>query len=169
MHTGLRTRGQEEKLAQLNAQIKAEEERIRVLTAEWHQLKNPERLEALIKRHMPELDSVAPTQMASLVDLPDRLVTADETPQVAQAPKAVEPAAPAKEKQLAVKVTAVKKAPAPTRPKVVPIVQKVKPQPRRDELAELISRQSSQDDEVLTVIERPAPSGVLWANVEDIR
>jgi hypothetical protein len=164
LQTGLRTRGQEEKLAQLNAQIKAEEERIRVLTAEWHQLKTPERLEALVKRHMPELDTASPAQMASLVDLPDPLPTA-AAPLVAEAPK-VE--TPPKEKTLAVKVAA-KKVKSPERPRALPISQRVKPTPRRDELAELINRESGAGDEVLTVIERPAPTGVLWANVEELR
>jgi hypothetical protein len=150
----------------LTAQIKSEEDRTRVLTAEWHQLKNPERLEALVKRHMPELDSVSPPQLASLVDIPDRLPSADVPVAEAPAPKLTEPP---KEKTLAVKVSLAKKVAPPVRPHIVPIVQKVKPTPPRDELAELISRHGGDDDEVLTVIDHEPPRGVLWANAQEMR
>jgi hypothetical protein len=89
-----RVKAQERELAELKADIAREGEAIRVLKAEWSFLSQPDRLQALARRHL----ALAPTgasQIAVLASLP--LKPAAKTPPVVQAkdlPARVVPGAP---------------------------------------------------------------------------
>jgi cell division protein FtsL len=61
----------EGELANLNRSIKAEQQAIRVLKAEWSHLNNPERLRGLAERHLG-LDQVRPDQMQTLQNISDK-------------------------------------------------------------------------------------------------
>lgn len=63
---------QEETLAQLNKDIAAEREQIRVTDAEWSYLTRPERLKRLAARYL-DLSPIAAAQITSLSALPERL------------------------------------------------------------------------------------------------
>jgi hypothetical protein len=60
-----RVKAQEQTLASLKAQIAREAEAIRVLKAEWTYLNQPERLQALARRHL----ALAPTGASQIVVL----------------------------------------------------------------------------------------------------
>lgn len=79
LQTSLRVRAQEDRLNEIHRAVASEQERIRVLTAEWHMLKSPARLEELASRHLDTLGRIAPTQMEKLEDLPtpDTVALAD--------------------------------------------------------------------------------------------
>ena len=62
---------QAERLAKLRAEVRHERDTIAALRAEWGQLDNPERIEALADRYL-QLKPIAPTQFDSLATLPDR-------------------------------------------------------------------------------------------------
>ncbi len=167
LHTSLRTRGQEDKLAALTRDISSEQERIRVLTAEWHRLKTPERLEALSKRHLRDLTSVETTQLVSLTDIPEPL----PVPSVALAAAVIQPDAvkPATEQPIKLAQASKPAVPKPARP-VVKATVKSPPEPI-DEVAALIAQSggSRPSAEVLTVVERTPTSGVLWASMQEMQ
>lgn len=60
-----RVKAQEQQIATLKSQIAREAEQIRVLKAEWSYLNQPERLQALSRRHL----ALAPTGAAQIVVL----------------------------------------------------------------------------------------------------
>jgi cell division protein FtsL len=62
---------QAERLAKIRSELRHERDSIAALRAEWGELDNPARIEALAKRYLP-LKPVAPTQFNSLDQLPDR-------------------------------------------------------------------------------------------------
>jgi len=62
---------QAERLAKIRSEVRRERDTIAALRAEWGELDNPARIEALAKRHLP-LRPVAPTQFSPLDQLPDR-------------------------------------------------------------------------------------------------
>jgi hypothetical protein len=62
---------QAERLAKLRGEVRRERDKIAALRAEWEQLDNPARIEALAKRFLP-LRPIAPTQFDSLDRLPER-------------------------------------------------------------------------------------------------
>jgi hypothetical protein len=62
---------QAEHLAKLRGQVRRERDAIATLRAEWGQLDNPMRIEALAKRHLP-LKPIAPTQFDTFDHLPER-------------------------------------------------------------------------------------------------
>ena len=62
---------QAERLAKLRSEVRRERDSIAALRAEWGQLDNPARIEALAKRYM-QLRPIAPTQFDSLDRLPER-------------------------------------------------------------------------------------------------
>jgi hypothetical protein len=62
---------QAERLAKLRSELRRERDSIAALRAEWGQLDNPARVEALTKRYL-QLRPVAPTQFDSLDRLPER-------------------------------------------------------------------------------------------------
>jgi len=62
---------QAERLAKLRGEVRHERDRIAVMRAEWEQLDNPERIEALAKRFL-QLQPIAPTQFDTLDRLPER-------------------------------------------------------------------------------------------------
>jgi hypothetical protein len=62
---------QAERLAKIRGELRHERDTIAALRAEWGELENPARIEALAKRFLP-LKPVAPTQFDSLNQLPDR-------------------------------------------------------------------------------------------------
>ena len=62
---------QAERLAKLRGEVRQERDRIAALRAEWEQLDNPERIEALAKR-FSQLAPIAPTQFDTLNRLPER-------------------------------------------------------------------------------------------------
>jgi hypothetical protein len=68
---------QAEQLAKLRGEVRHERDKIAALRAEWEQLDNPARIEALAKRFLP-LRPTAPTQFDSLDRLPEH-----STPDVA--------------------------------------------------------------------------------------
>ena len=62
---------QAERLAKLRGEVRQERDRIAALRAEWEQLDNPERIEALAKRFL-QLAPIAPAQFDTLDRLPER-------------------------------------------------------------------------------------------------
>ena len=62
---------QAERLAKLRGEVRQERDKIAALRAEWEQLDNPERIEALAKRFL-QLQPIAPTQFDTLDRLPER-------------------------------------------------------------------------------------------------
>lgn len=62
---------QAERLAKIRSEVRRERDAIAALRAQWGELDNPARIEALAKRHLP-LKPIAPTQFDSLDQLPDR-------------------------------------------------------------------------------------------------
>jgi hypothetical protein len=62
---------QAEHLAKLRSEIRAERDEIAALRAQWGQLDNPARIEALAQRFL-HLKIIAPTQFDTLDHLPDR-------------------------------------------------------------------------------------------------
>ena len=62
---------QAERLAKLRSEVRRERDNIAALRAEWGQLDNPARIEALAKRFL-QLKPIAPTQFDTLDHLPDR-------------------------------------------------------------------------------------------------
>jgi hypothetical protein len=111
------------------------------------------------------MERPAPSQLASLTEIPDPLPTP-------AAPVAVAEAKPeAAEKPVV--VARAEPKPAPTPPRRAATTAAVKPQsaaPReepKDELAALIAR--SETSEVKIVTEPRQPQGVLWASMEDLR
>jgi len=62
---------QAERLAKIRSEVRHERDTIAALRAEWGELDNPARIEALAKRHLP-LKPIAPTQFDSLDQLADR-------------------------------------------------------------------------------------------------
>lgn len=83
-----RVKAQEQALVSMTAQIAREAEQIRVLKAEWSYLNQPDRLQALARRHL----ALAPTGAAQIVVLtslpvrgaaisaPSRVVEAQDLP-----------------------------------------------------------------------------------------
>jgi cell division protein FtsL len=64
----------EERLARLNRQITKDRTEIHVLQAEWTYLNDPERLSALVAKHLPGLQPVQAGQVNTLASLPTRQV-----------------------------------------------------------------------------------------------
>lgn len=62
---------QAERLAKLRSEVRRERDEIAALRAEWGQLDNPDRIEALAKRYL-QLKPIAPTQFDSLDRLPEQ-------------------------------------------------------------------------------------------------
>ncbi len=62
---------QAERVAKLGAEIRRERDRITALRAEWAQLDNPARIQALAQRHLG-LKPIDPTQIEPLDHLPER-------------------------------------------------------------------------------------------------
>lgn len=62
---------QAEHLAKIRSEVRRERETIAALRAEWGELDNPARIEALAKRFLP-LKEIVPTQFDTLNQLPDR-------------------------------------------------------------------------------------------------
>jgi hypothetical protein len=62
---------QAERLAKLRGEVRHERDTIAALRAEWGQLDNPERIEALANRYL-QLKPIAPTQFDTLDRLPER-------------------------------------------------------------------------------------------------
>ena len=62
---------QAERLAKLRSELRHERDKVAALRAEWEQLDNPVRIEALAKHFLP-LRPTAPTQFDSLDRLPER-------------------------------------------------------------------------------------------------
>jgi hypothetical protein len=63
---------QAERVARLGAEIRRERDRIAALRAEWAQLDNPARIQALARRHLGSLKPIDPTQIEPLDHLPER-------------------------------------------------------------------------------------------------
>jgi hypothetical protein len=79
-----RVKAQEQALVSMSAEIAREGEQIRVLKAEWSYLNQPDRLQALARRHL----ALAPTgasQIVVLTSLPIRGETAPAQPPVVEA------------------------------------------------------------------------------------
>ncbi len=64
---------QAERVAKLRAEIRRERDGVAALRAEWSQLDNPARIQALAQRHLT-LKAIEPTQLDSLDRLPERPV-----------------------------------------------------------------------------------------------
>ena len=62
---------QAERLAKLRGEVRYQRDEIAALRAEWGQLDDPARIEALAKRFL-QLKTIAPTQFDTLDHLPDR-------------------------------------------------------------------------------------------------
>lgn len=110
-------KNQEDQLARINRDISSEQERIRVLTAEWHTLKTPERLETLTQRHLNDLQPATPKQVATLASLLDPLPAAAAPAPVAEA------VAPAEEKPVEVAAAPPTLTPAEVAPEPAAVVE----------------------------------------------
>lgn len=188
LHTSMLTRAQEDHLALINREVAQEEERIRILTAEWHSLKAPERLESLAQRHLKGYGTIKPAQLVSLGDVPERLAVPETTAIATAAPTAT----PSKPVQVATASTAAKPAPriqaqakpvAAPKPVAVAAAKRpaAAPAPVKDEMAALIESHSQPrpiqvaavtDDRsgIRALIEsQPASRGMLWANLGEGR
>jgi hypothetical protein len=64
-------KGQERELKELDAAVAREAEAIRVLKAEWSFLNQPERLQAMARRHL-KLGPTGASQIVMLANLPER-------------------------------------------------------------------------------------------------
>jgi hypothetical protein len=62
---------QAERLAKIRSEVRRERDTIAALRAQWGELDNPARIEALAKRFLP-LKPIQPTQFSSLDQLPER-------------------------------------------------------------------------------------------------
>ena len=62
---------QAERLAKIRSEVRRARDAVAALRAEWSELDNPARIEALAKRHLP-LKPVNATQFSSLDQLPER-------------------------------------------------------------------------------------------------
>ena len=62
---------QAERVAKLHAEIRRERDTIAALRAQWAQLDNPARIQALAQRHLP-LKPIDPTQIDTLDHVPER-------------------------------------------------------------------------------------------------
>jgi hypothetical protein len=62
---------QAERLAKIRSEVRRERDSIAALRAQWGELDNPARIEALAKRFLP-LKPIEPTQFSSLDQLPER-------------------------------------------------------------------------------------------------
>jgi len=82
LYTGVaRVKAQHKAIETLKAEIAREHEAIRVLKAEWSYLNQPERLQALVRRHSG-LTPTKPSQITTLSSLPERKpATVGETTQ----------------------------------------------------------------------------------------
>jgi cell division protein FtsL len=70
---------QAERVAKLGAEIRRERDRIAALRAEWAQLDNPARIQALAQRHLG-LRPIDPTQIEPLDHLPERPAPGEAAP-----------------------------------------------------------------------------------------
>ena len=189
LHTSMLTRAQEDHLALINREVAQEEERIRILTAEWHSLKAPERLEALAQRHLKGYGTIKPAQLVSLGDVPERLAVPETTAIAAAAPavtvsKPVQVATTAAAAKPAPRVQAQAK-PVAVAPKPIAVAAAKRPvaapAPAKDEMAALIESHNQPrpiqvaavtDDRsgIRALIEsQPASRGMLWANLGEGR
>lgn len=171
LNTSLKTRQQQDHLAEINREIRAEEERIRVLTAEWHSLKTPERLEALARRHLQGYDTIKPLQLAALSDVPDRL---PETIQPMEIHLAATAPAPAVEAAEAPRQVAAIQPPRP-RPATRPVAAPPAQNRESDGVAALIAQaeapvqpqgRAAREDGIRLLIERQPQQGLIRASVD---
>ncbi|MBL8783110.1 MAG: hypothetical protein JNL06_19400 [Alphaproteobacteria bacterium] len=105
-----RVKAQEQALVSMSAQIAREAEQIRVLKAEWSYLNQPDRLQALARRHLAlaptgasqivvltslpirgDAMSTAPSPVVEAQDLPSRVVTDVPLPRPKPVPPKVAP------------------------------------------------------------------------------
>jgi hypothetical protein len=104
-----RVKAQEQALVSMSAQIAREAEQIRVLKAEWSYLNQPDRLQALARRHLALAPtgasqivvltslpirgemSTAPSPVVEAQDLPSRIVTDVPLPRFKPVPPKVAP------------------------------------------------------------------------------
>jgi len=105
-----RVKAQEQALVSMSAQIAREAEQIRVLKAEWSYLNQPDRLQALARRHLAlaptgasqivvltslpirgDAMSTAPSPVVEAQDLPPRVVTDVPLPRFKPAPPKAAP------------------------------------------------------------------------------
>ena len=196
LNTSLKTRVQEDRLAQINREIASEQERIRVLTAEWHSLKSPDRIEALTRRYIKDMNTIKPVQIASLADIPDRLPEPETpAPTLAQAgpktetvSKPVQMASAAKPATRSTAPATPARATARPAPTIVASAKPAAPKPvatttasatiddsASDQVASLINQQSAPaapKDEISFIIERdsqPRQPDVVTASFADDR
>ena len=196
LNTSMKTRVQEDRLAQINREIASEQERIRVLTAEWHSLKSPDRIEALTRRYIKDMNTIKPVQIASLADIPDRLPEPETpAPTLAQAgpktetvSKPVQMASAAKPATRSTAPATPARATARPAPTIVASAKPAAPKPvatttasatiddsASDQVASLINQQSAPaapKDEISFIIERdsqPRQPDVVTASFADDR
>ncbi|MEZ0223228.1 MAG: hypothetical protein ACAH83_01640 [Alphaproteobacteria bacterium] len=111
-HTSQQVTDGRSKLNALNADVRKEDESIRVLQAEWSYLNQPDRLEKLSKQYL-ELAPLKGRQFTKLEDTADRPIPVAEAE---AAPEAVTPAA--EETPKAAPVVAAEETPKPVVEKV---------------------------------------------------
>ena len=196
LNTSLKTRVQEDRLAQINREIASEQERIRVLTAEWHSLKSPGRIEALTRRYIKDMNTIKPVQIASLADIPDRLPEPETpAPTLAQADTKTEtvskpvqlasaakpatrstaPATPARATARPAQTIVASAKPAAPKPVATTTASATIDDSASDQVASLINQQSAPaapKDEISFIIERdsqPRQPDVVTASFADDR
>lgn len=147
LNTSWRVRTQEQRLEKIHNSIEAEQDRIRVLTAEWHTLKSPARLDALVARHLPQLIRITPNQMLAMNQVAALPTGEDESVTVA-----IQDVVPdiKKADKKAIADTTVKSAAAKVAQKITskPDVVAAAVPAKNDQIADLISHQK---DEPMTV------------------
>lgn len=144
-------RNREDQLASIKQQIENEQGRIRILTAEWHTLKAPERIEELSQRHLDGLQPVTPKQVVSLAALQD--VSVEEATPVVLATHTIQhpstAATIATTKPQAVRIEAAKSVTEKSAT-AKPIATKSTPTPAptspAPSLEELIAQANTQED-----------------------
>ena len=112
MHVSYQVRHVEQRLSELNRDTRLEQDKLRILSAEWDTLNDPQRIDELAKRHLT-LESTPIARVVALDAIPLKL-SDEQLAKLAAAPLAKGPKAQAPASLVvAKKPDIVVKAPAP--------------------------------------------------------
>lgn len=87
-----------EQVAKLKAKVQRERDAIAVLQAEWQYLDRPDRLQAAVSQHLPDIQPMKTQQLARLSDVPNRPAREDGIGRKLEALGLLEPTATPKDK-----------------------------------------------------------------------
>jgi len=140
MHVSYQVRQVERHLSQLNRDTRQEQDKLRILSAEWDTLNDPHRIDELSKRHL----TLEPTPIARVVSLDqipmklsDDQIAKLAVPQGKTAKVAAGAPATAKKPEILIK------APAP-RPAAQPMPVKASP-PAQDDVGLILARMEKHE------------------------